>query len=141
MDPNAEERPPVAQIAEVDVDIQTEVRQWSTRRSRVDHQARIAPPSNPPLEPFMASSIFRRAFDDGSAQRKNVSRSAGISIPASEWAQDGHRDMLIIAVPEDAEAVQKQQEEEFQRRLRGEYEAAQVRVGSVVCIERPIYGR
>lgn len=39
---------------------------------------------------------------------------------------------MKVAIPEDADAIRKQQEEEFQRRLKGEYEAAQVRVGSVV---------
>lgn len=37
-----------------------------------------------------------------------------------------------IAGPEEADALRKQQEAEFQRRLRGEYEEAQARVGSVV---------
>jgi len=35
---------------------------------------------------------------------------------------------------EDADVVRQQQEEEFQRRLKGEYEASQVRVGSVVSL-------
>ena len=39
---------------------------------------------------------------------------------------------------EDADAVRQQQEEEFQRRLKGEYEAAQVRVGSVVSPRSPV---
>lgn len=54
-------------------------------KGKTEYQARAVPLSNPPLEPFMASSIFRRAFDDGSAQRENVSRPAGISTSAREW--------------------------------------------------------
>jgi hypothetical protein len=45
-------------------------------------KARAVPASNPPLEPFMASSIFRRAFDDGSSQREIASRPAGLSTQA-----------------------------------------------------------
>jgi hypothetical protein len=36
MDPNAEERPPTAHIAEVDVDIQTEVRQSAENGNGTD---------------------------------------------------------------------------------------------------------
>jgi hypothetical protein len=36
MDPNAEERPPTAHIAEVDVDIQTEVRLTESRGYKTD---------------------------------------------------------------------------------------------------------
>lgn len=44
----------------------------------------------------------------------------------------------VVASGEDPEAVRKMQEEEFQRRLKGEYEEAQARVGSVV---RPVTRR
>lgn len=50
-----------------------------------------------------------------------------------EWFADG-----FVASPEDPESVRKSQEEEFQRRLRGEYEEAQARVGTVV---RPHFHR
>lgn len=40
--------------------------------------------------------------------------------------------LMMLAVPQDPEEVRKLQEVEFQRRLRGEYEEAQARVGSVV---------
>jgi len=85
MDPNAEERPATAHIAEVDVDIKTEVRRMRVGGAGLMKKARAVPVSNPPLEPFMASSIFRRAFDDGSSQRQNVSRPAGLSTQAREF--------------------------------------------------------
>ena len=87
MDPNAEDRPPTAQIAEVDVDISTEVcRLTLFQYERLTIQARAVPPSgNPPLEPLLASSIFRRAFDDGNSSKENTSRSAGISTQARKY--------------------------------------------------------
>jgi len=98
MDPNAEDRPPTAQIAEVDVDISTEVcRVRLSKFERLTIQARAVPPAgNPPLEPLLASSIFRQAFDDGRSSRENTSRSAGIATQARKCMPKASSSKLIM---------------------------------------------
>lgn len=77
--------------------------------------------SEAPLEPMLASSIFRRAFEQGASGPEASSARPRAGIATQRQGAD-----------EDPEVVRKMQEEEFQRRLRGEYEEAQARVGSVV---------
>ncbi|WWD21438.1 hypothetical protein CI109_105923 [Kwoniella shandongensis] len=118
MDPNAEDRPPSIEVVEIDIEARPEPKIEETATEpppRPDFGLRENPIVPPLLQAPLASSIFRTALDPNRA-----------APPPSE--------------PEDPEKIRQWQEEEFQRRLRGEYEQAQRRVGDVVTsnMERPL---
>ncbi|WVR04592.1 hypothetical protein IAU60_001600 [Kwoniella sp. DSM 27419] len=140
MDPNAEDRPPSIEISRVDVEVvhdssKTDLPAGNGSEGR-EASAETRPKTDfglkdRPIEPLafqapMASSIFRTALGGQPAASDPTTASSPAVRPEP--------------ISEDPERVQKWQEEEFQRRLRGEYEQAQRRVGDVVSdnMDRPL---
>ncbi|WVW78557.1 hypothetical protein I302_100513 [Kwoniella bestiolae CBS 10118] len=140
MDPNAEDRPPTVEVVEIDV----EAKSMPQPSSQVDngqssalpiqeekstergiHPEQSIPP--PDLQLPMASSIFRTAL--GQAPITPPPSTGKPFLPAEQDAPN-----------DDPEKIRQLHEEEFQRRLRGEYEQAQRRVGEVVSenMNRPL---
>ncbi|OCF37405.1 mitochondrial protein [Kwoniella heveanensis BCC8398] len=149
MDPNAEDRPPPVEVVVVDVEGSSDATSDpSTARepSASDAPGKAAgieshdfglkdrPIAPPVIQAPLASSIFRTALG---SQPAPVTFS---NTPAS--ASHPERALPDRAEPatEDAEKIRQWQEEEFQRRLRGEYEQAQRRVSDVVSdnMDRPL---
>ncbi|KAI9636477.1 putative mitochondrion protein [Dioszegia hungarica] len=123
MDPNTEGGPPKVDIAEVEVEVDRTVRVQLTRRS-MSGRSFIRPPSqgtrsrpSPPseLESLSSSDIFRNVFRPPPGP------------PGSSSTVD----------PEEQRRLH---EEEFQRRLKGEYQQAQARLSDVVTsnMDRPL---
>ncbi|ORX38854.1 surface antigen-domain-containing protein [Kockovaella imperatae] len=122
MDPNGEDGPRKVEIAEVDVDFGLRVRSQSELFGSTEN-----PVVPPPLQPPLASTILAGLY--GPPPGSHGNDSAGPSAPTHAVDQT-----------QDAERIQRLQEEEFQRRLRGEYENAQRRLGDVVSgnMDRPL---
>ncbi|UOH82126.1 hypothetical protein LQV05_004817 [Cryptococcus neoformans] len=119
MDPNAEDRPKSVQVAEID--IESPEKPQPDRVPRTDFGRTENPVLPPSIQAPLASSIFRQALG---TERPPPTGPALATEP----------------ITEDPEKLRQWQEEEFQRRLRGEYEQAQRRVGEVVTsnMERPL---
>ncbi|WVQ81608.1 hypothetical protein IAT38_003732 [Cryptococcus sp. DSM 104549] len=119
MDPNAEDRPPSVQVTEID--IETSAPPAQPQPQRADFGLKENPIVPPPIQAPLASSIFRQALDP-------------VHVPPTGPA------LAAEPIEEDPEKIRQWQEEEFQRRLRGEYEQAQRRVGEVVSsnMDRPL---
>ncbi|KAK6903821.1 hypothetical protein I203_107329 [Kwoniella mangroviensis CBS 8507] len=143
MDPNAEDRPPTIEVVEIDVEAKPQpvsgtavidgqnvplpIREEETAGGshNVSTENQSIPP--PVFQPPMASSIFRTALGQDP-----------ITPPPSTgkpFLPNEHNDSN-----DDPEKIRQLHEEEFQRRLRGEYEQAQRRVGEVVSenMNRPL---
>ncbi|WVQ97995.1 hypothetical protein IAU59_005115 [Kwoniella sp. CBS 9459] len=152
MDPNAEERPPNVEISLVDVEYPPGATQNTTEGSqpsgaetanqasgseegrKPDFGLNDRPIAPPIFQAPLASSIFRTALGGPPA-------SAPSGSPPSSSSQAGQAFSERTEPPtDDAEKIRQWQEEEFQRRLRGEYEQAQRRVGDVVSenMDRPL---
>lgn len=89
-----------------------------------------SPPTSPPGPPLGlpgSSSIFRDAFR---MSQEAEARQAQETVPDKPSL---NAFTPTQPVERDPEEVQRMQEEEFERRLKGEYIAAQQRLGSVVC--------
>ncbi|WWC59344.1 uncharacterized protein I303_101896 [Kwoniella dejecticola CBS 10117] len=137
MDPNAEDRPPTVKVVEVDVEARSATapspnEDGSSRSSNISPNSESIPAANgndsaAPIEPFSASSIFRTAL--GQQSVTPPASSSRPFIPPQSAASD-----------DDPEKTRQLHEEEFQRRLKGEYEQAQRRVGDVVSenMNRPL---
>ncbi|TYJ58282.1 hypothetical protein B9479_001108 [Cryptococcus floricola] len=119
MDPNAEDKPKSVQVVELDVEPAHDIPQEPVRRA--DFGRTENPIVPPPIQAPLASSIFRQALEP------NTPPPTGPALAAEP-------------ITEDPEKIKQWQEEEFHRRLRGEYEQAQRRVGDVVTdnMERPL---
>ncbi|WRT64839.1 uncharacterized protein IL334_001775 [Kwoniella shivajii] len=134
MDPNAEDRSPSVEVVEIDVEARSEPivnsEKYSDSQaaspSAVDPtrgRASTGPNDNdqhnspPAFQAPMASSIFRTALGQPPLVQT-------INSPLHSERSERRN--------EDPEKLKQWQEEEFQRRLRGEYEQAQRRVGEVV---------
>ncbi|WVF69952.1 hypothetical protein IAT40_004737 [Kwoniella sp. CBS 6097] len=152
MDPNAEDRPPPVEVVVVDVEAVPNPNAKGAAGSQSSAEAAPAQPSGaenrsepdsgfkdrpiapPVFQAPVASSIFRTALG---GQPAPVPVSASPSSPSQSGQAFIER---TEPATEEAERIKQWQEEEFQRRLRGEYEQAQRRVGDVVSenMDRPL---
>ncbi|WWC86982.1 uncharacterized protein L201_001863 [Kwoniella dendrophila CBS 6074] len=142
MDPNAEDRPPTVEVVEIDVEAKREVlptpktedipkipspdsnEQAQQTATTTGNEQQIPPPE---FQPLSASNIFRTALG-----QSPITLPPSPAKPFLSHYPEGSND--------DPEKIRQQHEEEFQRRLRGEYEQAQRRVGEVVSenMDRPL---
>ncbi|WWC67858.1 uncharacterized protein I206_101775 [Kwoniella pini CBS 10737] len=138
MDPNAEDRPPTVKFVEIDVEAKSVAESSNLEGGSSSLNDPVVEPSSnhtvpvvdsrtPPIEPFSARSIFRTALGQQPISLPESSTRPFVTPPSKN-------------ISDDPEKIRQMHEEEFQRRLKGEYEQAQRRVGDVVSenMNRPL---
>ncbi|WVO18244.1 hypothetical protein L204_105952 [Cryptococcus depauperatus] len=119
MDPNSEDRVPSVEVTGIEVSSSNSYQAVESSSAESNQMPNVA---SPPLEDsFSAGSIFRKALEP-------------LPMPTSGPG------LAVGPVNKDPDAIRQEQEEEFERRLREEYQRAQKHVGQIVTnnMERPL---